>query len=276
MNNGIQWLIDGDTGMETMIGVVFARGIEARELAMRLGAPEGPGADPLTDAEISHLDVEAYRPGESGDGVVRVGEHAGWAFAIEYGHCEGLSRLEEVSRGGVEAVYYSHNPEHPPTIVFYARDGRSICGFGLREERIRWGEEPDLLVPELVAARILTANGTDLREDEGDDDTDRKRRALAVFEERFGLSLPRTVFTVDRLPVHAVNGAPAPDFDAVRAWAEDNGHPVPDERLGLIPARLHHSFVRDTDPQWQQRLGYRSGPAITSFHVGGGLGSASE
>ncbi|UKY47405.1 hypothetical protein [Streptomyces inhibens] len=79
--------------------------------------------------------------------VVRVGEHAGWAFAIEYGHCESLSRLEEVSREGVEAVYYSYNPEHPPTIVLYARDGRSICGFGLGEERVRWGQEPDLLVP---------------------------------------------------------------------------------------------------------------------------------
>ncbi|MGW1376959.1 DUF6461 domain-containing protein [Streptomyces sp. NPDC002446] len=277
MSDGIQWLIDGDTGMDPMVGVVFARGIDAHELAVRLGAPEGPGGDPMTDAEISDLDVEAYRPGESGDGVVRVGEHDGWAFAIEYGDCESLSRLEEVSREGVEAVYYSHNPEHPPTIVFYARDGRSICGFGLGEEWVRWGVEPDLLVPDLVAARILTADGTALREDKSDDDTDRQRRALAVFEERFRLSLPQTVFTAARLPVHAVNAAPAPDFDAVCAWAAANDRPVPDARLGLVPARLRRSYVRATDPQWQQRLGYRAaGPAVGEFHASGVLRNASE
>ncbi|MGW2629969.1 DUF6461 domain-containing protein [Streptomyces chattanoogensis] len=270
MSDGIQWLIDAGAEWGPVIGVVFARGIDARELAVRLGAPEGPGAGPMTDAEISGLDVEAYRPGESGDGVVRVGEHAGWAFAIEYGDCETLSRLEEVSREGVQAVYYSYNSDHPPTLVFFAYDGRSICGFGLGEECIRWGEEPDLLVPDLVAARILAADGTDLREDEGDDGTDRERRALAIFEERFRLSLPRTVFTVDRLPVHAVNGAPAPDFDTVRAWAAANGHPVPDERLGLIPAGLRQSYIRATDPQWLQRLGFRPmGPAVGTSYVGG-------
>ncbi|KOT62920.1 MULTISPECIES: DUF6461 domain-containing protein [Streptomyces] len=274
MGSGIQWLIDGDTGVDPMTGVVFARGIDARELAARLGAPEGPGAAPMTDAEILDLDVEGYRPGGSGDGVVRVGEYAGWAFAIEYGDCEGLSRLEEVSRGGTEAVYYSHNPYHPPTIVFYARDGRRICGFGLREEEIRWGEQPDLLVPDLAAARILTDDGAARDEDDGDD-ADRKRRALSVIEARFGLSLPRTVFTVDRLAVHAVNGAPAPDFDAVRAWAKAQGHPVPDERLGLVPTGLRRSYEHAV--HWQQhRDGMAPAPIVGTFHTSGVSRRASE
>lgn len=67
----------------------------------------------------------------------------------------------------------------------------------MREELIRWGTEPDLFVPQLVSARILTADGTALRQDEGDDDTDRERRVLAVLEEHLRLSLPRTVFTTD-------------------------------------------------------------------------------
>ncbi|MFH8350508.1 DUF6461 domain-containing protein [Streptomyces sp. NPDC018045] len=268
-------MIDGDTGLDPMTGVVFARGIGARALAARLGAPGGPGAGPMTDEEILDLDVEAYRPGGSGDGVVRVGEHAGWAFAIEYGDCEGPSRLENVSREGVEAVYYSHNPDHPPTIVFYARDGRRLCGFGLREEWARWGQEPDLLVPDLIAARILAADGAALREDGGDNAADRKRRALAVFEDRFGLSLPRTAFTVDRLPVHAVNGAPAPDFDAVRAWAKSQGHPVPDERLGLVPAGLRRSY--DHAVHGQQHLdGMASAPIVATFHTSGVLRHAAE
>lgn len=54
----------------------------------------------------------------------------GWAFAIEHGHCETLSRIEDVSHDGGEAFYYAHNPFHPPTIVFYAYDGRGVSGFG--------------------------------------------------------------------------------------------------------------------------------------------------
>ncbi|OON82970.1 hypothetical protein B1H18_00220 [Streptomyces tsukubensis] len=244
--------------------VVFARGIDAHELAVRLGASGGPAAGPMTAAEIGDLDVEAYRSGEPGDGVVRVGEHAGWTFAIEYGDCGTVRRFEELSREGVEVVYYSRNPDHPPTLVLYARDGRHICGFGLGEERIRWGEEPDLLVPELVAAGILTADGTAYRMDGGDDYTDRARRALAVFEKRFRLSLPPAALSQDRLPVYAVRGAPVGDFDAVRAWAEANGHPLPDERLGLIPAGLRRSYVLATDPRRRVRLGYERavGPAV--------------
>jgi hypothetical protein len=55
--------------------------------------------------------------------------------------------------------------------------------------------------------------------------------------------------------VYAVNGGPDADFEAIRAWAGTNGHPVPDERLGLIPATLRRSYVRATDPHWQERLG---------------------
>ncbi|MFH8410233.1 hypothetical protein ACH4FX_36490 [Streptomyces sp. NPDC018019] len=277
VGDGIQWLIDGDTDSGAMAGVVFARGIDARELAVRLGAPEDPGADPMTTRRSLIWTWRSTGPGESGKGVVRVGEHAGWAFAIEYGDCEGLSRLEGVSREGVEAVYYSHNPDHPPAIVFYARDGRSLCGFGLGEERVRWGgeEEPDLLMPDLVAARILTVDGADLREDDGGDATDRKRHVLAVFESRLGLSLPRAVFTVDRLHVHAVNGAPAPDFDALRAWAQAQGHPAPNERLGLVPAGLRRAY--DHAAHWQQHLdGMASAPIFGIFHTSGVVRHASE
>ncbi|MEZ3178246.1 hypothetical protein KYY02_05825 [Streptomyces pimonensis] len=227
-----------------MLDVHFARGIDAEELAVRMGARRGAAAGPMTDAETEDLGVGSYDGPNSA--VVRVGEHAGWAFAVLHGSY--LDRLEEVSREGVEAVHYHHNSEHPPTTVLYARDGRTVCGYGLGEERIRWGRERDLFLPDLVAAGILNPDGDTYG---GlDDYSERKRLGLAVFEKRLGLSLPRTALTEDRLPVYAVMGSPADDFEEISAWAEASGRPLPDRRLGLVPAGLRRDYEWATDPRW--------------------------
>lgn len=59
MTDGIQWLSEGKGSMSS---VVFARGIEAEELAVRMGGTLGAGTEPITDAEVSDLRMEIYRP----------------------------------------------------------------------------------------------------------------------------------------------------------------------------------------------------------------------
>lgn len=257
MSDGVQWMVGAVTSSGYMFDVHFARGIDAEELAVRMGARRGAATGPMTDAEMEDLDVDGYPERGPGSAAVRVGEHEGWAFAVLYGRY--LERREEVSRDGVEAVHYHYNSEHPPTTVLYARDGRTVCGHGLGEEHVRWGEEPDLLLPDMVAAGIMLPDGmTDpVPEEEYDDYDDhdyreRDRRSLALFEKRLGLSLPRTVLT-DRLPVYAVMGSPADDFEEISAWAGADGRPLPDRRLGLIPARLRKDYEQATDPRWWER-----------------------
>ena len=242
MGDGIQWLVGETTGDGWMLDVHFARGIGAEELALRLGAPPGARAEPMTDLEVTYLDVDAYPERGPGSAVVRVGEDAGWAFAIAYGPY--LNRLAEVSRDGVEAVHYHDNSEHPPTTVMYARDGRTVCGFGLCEENNRYGDEPDLLLPGLIAAGILDPDRGAYRFPDIDDFDDRERLGLAVFEERFGLSLPRSALAEDALPVYAIMGSPAPDFEEISAWAAAKGRPLPDTHLRLIPAGLRKEYER--------------------------------
>ncbi|MGQ4429625.1 MULTISPECIES: DUF6461 domain-containing protein [unclassified Streptomyces] len=251
MGDGIQWLVGETTSSGWMLDVHFAHGIAAEDPALRMGASPGARAEPMTDVEVAYLDVDAYPERGPGSAVVRVGEDAGWAFAITYGPY--LDRLAEVSRDGVEAVHYHYNSEHPPTIVLYARDGRTVCGFGLREESLRYGDEPDLLVPDLVAAGILRRDGKTYRDRRIDDYADRKRLGLAVFENRFGLSLPRSALGDDPLPVYAIMGSPAPDFEEISAWAAANEKPLPDPHLRLIPADLRKEYERATDPDWWQR-----------------------
>ncbi|MCG6498733.1 DUF6461 domain-containing protein [Kitasatospora sp. A2-31] len=239
MGDGIRWLPEGgETGY--LSGVTMARGIDAQELALRMGAQPGTGTEPITHAEVLQLDMLIYRPGDRGDGIVRIGEHAGWAFAFEYGDSTGSERLEEISRDGVEVVHYTPVREHPPALVCYARDGHHICGFGLGEESTRWGEEPDLLLPALVAADILDPDGTTYRRPDDEHHTARNRRTLAVVEQHFGLDLPQALLTHALLPAYAVMGTPDmttedPDFDAACAWATANGHPLPTGRLRLLP-----------------------------------------
>ncbi|MFI8454940.1 DUF6461 domain-containing protein [Kitasatospora sp. NPDC085464] len=192
---------DGEVG-----GVVFARGIPPEELARRMGADPTAGTVPISGAEIRALDIDVYRPGDDGDGVVRVGECGGWSFAIEYGDSTGGELLTEIARDGVEVVHFRPMPEQPPALLDYARDGAVLCGFGLGEERWRWGQEPDLLVPDLVAASVLEADGVTPCGPEGEGPP--ARRTLAAVERRFGLSLPRTAFDGLRLRAYAVRGTP--------------------------------------------------------------------
>lgn len=208
-----------------MSSVVFARGISAKGLALRMGgAPDG-ASEPITDAEVWDLGIEEYRPGADGDGVVRVGECAGWSFAVEYGDSTGSDRLTEISRNGVETFHYVPMQEHPPATVNYARDGVLTWGLGLKEETHRWGREPDLLLPDLIAAQVLGPDGATPGAAEGEHYTTAYRRTLGVIEKRFSLSLSPAYLNEARLPAYAVRGNPAmhtgpdPDFDVIHAWA---------------------------------------------------------
>ncbi|MFE4518000.1 DUF6461 domain-containing protein [Kitasatospora sp. NPDC056783] len=215
--DGIQWLAEiggqgtgrpstgGPDGEGEVGGVIFARGITPEELARRMGADPATATEPISDTEIRDLDIEVYRPSDDGDGVIRVGTCAGWSFAIEYGDSTGGELLTEIARDGVEVVHFRPMPEQRPALLDYARDGAVLCGFGLGEERWRWGQEPDLLVPDLVAAKVLEADGVTSC---GPGQEAAARRTLGAVERRFGLSLPRAALGGLRLPAYAVRGTP--------------------------------------------------------------------
>ncbi|WP_243436938.1 DUF6461 domain-containing protein [Streptomyces sp. FH025] len=202
---GIEWL--ADTG-GAVGGVVFARGIPPEELARRMGADPAAVTGPISGTEIWNLDIEVYRPGGDGDGVIRVGEAADWSFAIEYGDSTGGELLTEIARDGVEVVHFRPMPERQQALLDYARDGAVLCGFGLGEERWRWGQDPDLLVPELVAAAVLAADGVTPAGPGGEPCAAARRRTLGAVGRRFGLELPRAVLGELRLPAYVVRGMP--------------------------------------------------------------------
>ncbi|MEU5637259.1 DUF6461 domain-containing protein [Streptomyces rishiriensis] len=203
--DGIVWLVDLDGWMSS---VVFARGISPEELARRMGAEPGGATEPVTDAEVWRLGITQWRPAADGDGVIRVGVSGEWAFALEYGDSTGGDLLAEISRDGVEVVRYVPAQEHPPADVHYARDGVCVSGYGLTEEVWRWGEDPDLLLPDLAAAGVLSADGRTYLPPEDEHYRTGYRRSLGVVERRFGLSLSPAFLRDARLPAYAVRGAP--------------------------------------------------------------------
>ncbi|MFA7762801.1 hypothetical protein [Streptomyces sp. NRRL S-448] len=90
----------------------------------------------------------------------RRAEDAGWAFAVEYGDSTGADRLEEIASGRVDAVHYLPMSARPPARFHYAKNGALTCGFGIGEENRRWGTEPDLLLLELIAEKVLHPDGS--------------------------------------------------------------------------------------------------------------------
>ncbi|GGY08043.1 hypothetical protein [Streptomyces hiroshimensis] len=132
-----------------------------------------------------------YRPGEDGDGLIRVGRSGAWSFAVEYGDSTGRERLLKVSHGGVDAVRLDPMPEHPPKTFDHARDGQLICSFGIGEEHWRGGTEQRSAHQEEEPYK------------------DRDRRTIGIIERHFGLSLPRKYVVAEGvLPFFAVRGTP--------------------------------------------------------------------
>ncbi|MDX3118136.1 DUF6461 domain-containing protein [Streptomyces scabiei] len=197
VRGGIQWLAEQD---EWLHSVVFARGITPEELGLRMGGVRGSAVSPITDIEAWNI---VHDLATDDDDVVRVGAHGGWSFAVEYGLGDGAERLVEISRNGVEAVHLDPSVDHPPAMFSYARDGVYVCSFGIGEEVWRWGDQPDLLLPELVAAGVLHSDGEYARpEDESYQDRD--RHTLALIETRFGLVLPCDVLESEPLPAFVI------------------------------------------------------------------------
>lgn len=248
MDDGIQWLVDLDYWGSS---IVFARGISPEELAVRMGGDPEAATEPITDAEIWDIGAEMYRPGADGDGLIRVGECAGWSFALEYGDSTGSDRLVGVSRDGIEAIHLVPMLEHPPATFAYAYNGRDVCGFGLGEENHRWGEQPDLLLPELVSGQVLCPGGNQLAYPEDEHYKVTYRRTIAIIEKRFGLSLPTEQLEAGRLPAYAVRGQPDmstfqdTNAEAIRTWARANGFIVDEQ--GRVPAAIREAHQRATD-----------------------------
>lgn len=194
---GIQWLVDQDDWRHC---VVFARGITPQELGLRMGGVPGSVVSPITGTEAWDMVLDLAT---DDDDVVRIGAHGDWSFAVEYGLGDGGERLADVSRNGVEVVHLNPSVDHPPTMFSYARDGVDVCRFGIGEEVWRWGDQPDLLLPELVAAGVLHPDGEYARPD-SESYRDRDRHTLALIETRFGLSLPRDEVENERLPAFII------------------------------------------------------------------------
>ncbi|WP_405910746.1 MULTISPECIES: DUF6461 domain-containing protein [unclassified Streptomyces] len=194
---GIQWLVDQDDWRHC---VVFARGITPEELGLRMGGVPGSVVSPITGTEAWDMVLDLAT---DDDDVVRVGARGGWSFAVEYGLGDGGETLADVSRSGVEVVHLNPSVDHPPAMFSYARDGVDVCRFGIGEEVWRWGDQPDLLLPELVAAGVLHPDGEYARPD-SESYRDRDRHTLALIETRFGLSLPRDEVENERLPAFII------------------------------------------------------------------------
>ncbi|NJP77817.1 hypothetical protein HCK01_10885, partial [Streptomyces sp. AA8] len=177
LRDGIQWLIDLHFWDSS---IIFARGMGPDELAARMGGDTPPAERRLiNDLEAWDAVFDGqYRPGEDGDGLIRVGRNGDWSFALEYGDSTGRDRLLDVSRDGAEAVRLDPMPEHPPKVFNYARGGQLICSFGIGEEHWRWGTEPDLLLTELIEQSVLLPGGHDRARQNDEHYKDRDRRTF--------------------------------------------------------------------------------------------------
>jgi hypothetical protein len=238
---GIGWLADRDEGLDS---VVFARDISPEDLAVRMGGTPGAAVE-LTGPDVTYL----LHRSETGDsGVVRVAACGAWSYAVLHLADPGRDDLAvRASRGGGEVIQYVAMTDHPPAQFNYLRDGRTVCGFGIGEEAHRWGQDPDHLLPALVAGGVLTPDGTSHQAAPPDSALSGSRLTLTVLEHHFGLCLPKSSVMRAPLPAYTVRGplslCPDPDVDIIRAWAAEHGYSLDWGRSGHVPTSIREAYA---------------------------------
>lgn len=241
---GIGWLADRDGGLDS---VVFARDIGPEDLVVQMGGTPGTAVE-LTGPDVASL----LHRSETGDSaVVRVAACGAWSFAVVHLADPGRDDLAvRASRGGVEVIHYVPMTDHPPAQFDYLRDGRTVCGFGIGEEAHRWGQEPDHLLPALVAGGVLTSDGTSHQAARPGSAMVGNRLTLTVLEHHFGLCLPESSVMRAPLPAYTVGGTlslrPDPDTDIIRAWAVEHGYSLAMGRSGHVPSSVRAAYARAT------------------------------
>ncbi|WP_146051207.1 hypothetical protein [Streptomyces noursei] len=129
MSDGIQGLIDRED--DWYHHVIFARGITPEGLAPRRGGRPGSVPSPITADEAEALTGDY---GTDDEDLIRISSSGAWSIALEYGLPTGRERLAEISRDEVEVVHLDPQPDHPPKMFAYARNGVEVCSFGIGEE----------------------------------------------------------------------------------------------------------------------------------------------
>ncbi|WP_129308953.1 hypothetical protein [Streptomyces sp. L2] len=244
MCEGIEWLAGRDEGVD---GVVFARDVTAEDLAVRMGGRPGAAVE-LTGPEVSFL---LDRSGTGDNDVVRVAACGAWSYAVLH-LADPTSDNPAVlaSGGGVEVIHYVAMPDHPPAQFRYMHDGRVLCGFGIGEEAHRWGRDPDILLPVLVAAGVLAPGGSKERAAPAGSVGSSHRLTLSALERHFGLCLPRSSVMGAPLAAYTVRGrlllGPDSDVEAVRSWAAEHGYPLNWGRSGHVPAAVRDAYAHAT------------------------------
>lgn len=191
MTDGIRWLTTQRGGW--YCGVTFARGVDPEELAVRLGAEPGSVLPPVTARQAAHM-----IDGRNCFRVARIGTCAGWSFAVEDGyHSRAWWAKPEMTRGGVEMIHLTPKPDDPPREFWYYENGATVCAMDIGSESRRRGNDPDVLVPALARAGLVSPTGGPLGGERHDDYVERLFGAL---EDHFKVSLPRDLVVDGALP----------------------------------------------------------------------------
>lgn len=238
---GIGWLANQDEGLDS---VVFARDVSPEDLAVRMGGTPGAAVD-LTGPDVTSL---LLRSAMGDSAVVRVAGCGAWSYAVLHLVDPGRDDLAvRASRGGAEVIQYVAMTDHPPAQFNYLRDGRTVCGFGIGEEAHRWGQDPDHLLPALVAGGVLTPDGTSHQAAPAGSAMSGNRLTLTMLEHHFGLCLPKASVMRAPLPAYTVRGqlslGPESDVDLIRAWAAEHGYSLNWGRSGHVPASIRDAYA---------------------------------
>ncbi|WP_104815618.1 DUF6461 domain-containing protein [Kitasatospora sp. MMS16-BH015] len=171
--DGLDWL---PNHFQQGFSVTFARGVQPRDLLVRMGCPEESLAE-MTREEAEEVDMdEDVR-------VIRAGFLNDWGYAVQSWDAHILGEegelMARVSEGTEVVVLVS-----TATVPWFAycADGRLVCSFDPGTPLGRYGDEPDRFLAAMERSGVLV--------DSPDEEHQPVAAMLRMAEAEFGLALP--------------------------------------------------------------------------------------
>ncbi|MFQ6331645.1 DUF6461 domain-containing protein [Nocardia sp. CWNU-33] len=144
---GLEWLYDTD---QPLVGLTFARQINARELLERMGVDQTTVA--MRGPDDFHYELGGLLYASDGY-VVSAGHYRSWAWVWEHGSWKSIYDRGLVLRASIGTAALELRATGKPGAVFqYAENGHLITGLSTTDSSLaRTGSDPHRFDPEIQA-----------------------------------------------------------------------------------------------------------------------------
>lgn len=182
--------------------LTLARGISPRQLVDRVAG--GP-VEQLPD--MTPREADARTDMRNIYTIGRLAVVGGWSLLVETGASDGMLTPPDVSRDGAEVLIFDPRQDDPPSFFTYLKNGELLLHLPTSSPYDRGGLQPDVLLPALLAAGLITEDGPTEQEMRASP-AEVRLRTIRMLGDHFDIDVPKTLIEDAPLPAVLLRTTP--------------------------------------------------------------------